>query len=480
MLREFLRRLRIASAGILAGSLAPSLFAQSPSTAGVDLSGSLRARVERWDWFRSPPADSLYTYGAAVLRLKISQETTRVDWQAEGSFPLFLNLPQNAIGPEPAGALGYGGDYFAVNRTRNIGAASLRQAFVSVKSGQWRLRLGRFEFADGAERVPEDPDLATLKSDRINQRLLGTFNYALRSLDGAELTRRRGSSNVTMMAARLTEGSFQLRAVREIDAEVAYGAYTRGVRGVEREGEWRIFVLGYQDRSGTTKSDNRPTSDLERDREPIRLITPGAHWILERRLGPGKADVVLWGAAQFGRWGTQRNLAYEVTAEAGYRLDKRGRLWARGGYLQSSGDRHPDDGDHTTFFPMLSSPRAYARMPFYVLMNVTDRFWQLRATPVRKVGIRIEWHAVRLSSARDLWYDGGGAFQQQSFGYLGRPSGGHAGIGKSYDVSVDYSPSARTTFSVYGGAARGSAVAAFVFAGKPRALLFSTELVRRF
>jgi hypothetical protein len=141
---------------------------------GMNLTGSLRGRIENWDWFRAPPAQDSYSYGTAVLRLNLSQSLNKLEWQVEGALPVLLNLPGNAVAPEPLGPLGYGGDYFLANGQRNIGAVVLRQAFLGMKTGspQLKFRIGRFEFADGTEAVPPDPDLAGLKQDRINQRLI--------------------------------------------------------------------------------------------------------------------------------------------------------------------------------------------------------------------------------------------------------------------------------------------------------------------
>jgi hypothetical protein len=222
---------------------------------------------------------------------------------------------------------------------------------------------------------------------------------------------------------------------------------------------------------------------LDADRRPIRLATPGAHFISEIKAGPGTADIVLWGAGQAGRWGTQPHLAGEIAAEAGYRFAARAHPWVRIGYFKSTGDSDPDDTHHNTFFQVLSTPRAYARFPFYTLMNVEDRFIQFRVKPNSKWAVRSELHAVRLSTARDLCYDGGGAFEAGSFGYMGRPSGGKRGIGTALDVSADYLLSDTSTILLYGGIARGSAVPAFVFpAGgqRPAVRLFSIEFVRRF
>src|ERR1051326_8848164 len=350
------------------------------SILGMQLNGSLRGRIENWDWFSAPPAQSAYTYGAAVLRLRVVKSWKTAEWQVEGAFPLLLNLPAKAVAPEPQGPLGYGGDYFLADEQRNIGAAVLRQAFVRTKdnSGRLNFRVGRFEFADGTEAIPLDPDLATLKEERVNQRLIGTFNYALRSLDGAQFTYHTSRSDVTAMAARLVEGSFQIRALSEIPVELGYGSYTRYIPAPKFRSEARLFVLYYQDRRGIVKTDNQPQGLLETDRRPIRLATTGGHFISEVRAGPGTVDLVLWGAGQFGRWGTQQHLAAEITAEVGYHFPGRARPSLRSGYLRNTGDSNPQDGQHNTFFPVLSSPRAYARLPYYVLMRSEEHTSELQ------------------------------------------------------------------------------------------------------
>ena len=86
------------------------------------------------------------------------------------------------------------------------------------------------------------------------------------------------------------------------------------------------------------------------------------------------------------------------------------------GYFRSTGDGNPADGDHTTFFQVLPTPRVYARFPFYNLMNNEDVFAQLRLRPHARVSLRADVHHLRTSNARDLWYFGGGAFQDKTFG----------------------------------------------------------------
>ena len=69
-------------------------------------------------------------------------------------------------------------------------------------------------------------------------------------------------------------------------------------------------------------------------------------------------------------------------------------------------------------------------------MNNEDVFGQLTFNPHPKWTIRSEAHSLNLVSAQDLWYIGGGAFQKQTFGYTGRPSGGQKGFADIFDVHL--------------------------------------------
>ena len=74
-----------------------------------------------------------------------------------------------------------------------------------------------------------------------------------------------------------------------------------------------------------------------------------------------------------------------------------------------------------------------------------------------------EFHALRLSNRRDLWYQGGGVFQPWTFGYVGRATGGAQSLANLYDTSVDYRMNANTTISGYVGYASGRAVTSAIY-----------------
>ncbi len=77
------------------------------------------------------------------------------------------------------------------------------------------------------------------------------------------------------------------------------------------------------------------------------------------------------------------------------------------------GEDDPTDARNGTFFQVLPTPRIYARMPFYNLMNLEDVFGSLSLRAAR-VMLRAEIHGLRLAESADLWYQGGGAFERQT------------------------------------------------------------------
>ena len=93
--------------------------------------------------------------------------------------------------------------------------------------------------------------------------------------------------------------------------------------------------------------------------------------------------------------------------------------WLRAGYDQSSGDDDPSDGEHHTFFQVLPTARRYAQFPFFNLMNTQDTFVQMIVKPHPRATLRTDWHWLRLTEKKDLWYAGGGATNDDVFGFFG-------------------------------------------------------------
>jgi hypothetical protein len=82
-----------------------------------------------------------------------------------------------------------------------------------------------------------------------------------------------------------------------------------------------------------------------------------------------------------------------------------------------------------------------------------------------------------------LWYVGGGAFQTQTFGYIGRPANARRGLGTLFDVSVDYDLTSLTKLTFYVGGVRGGGVPAAIYpagGSNPTARFLYVELFQRF
>ena len=457
----------------------------------VTFSGSLRLRVENYGWWETQGFEDHYTFGAAVLRMSLGQQREKVDWLVEGEFPLLINLPERAVAPAPQGQLGQGGSYFAAN-ARQDGSAILKQGFVRIKAlfgdKASSLRFGRFEFVDGTETTPSDATLAALKRDSIAHRLIGHFGFTHvgRSFDAIQYVHNTKRNNFTFVGGRPTEGVFQLRGLKELDVDFWYGAYTQLISSKKVASEFRILGLHYHDGRGALKTDNRSAALRRADHENIRITTLGGNYIGAVRTKQGTVDLLAWGAGQFGDWGNQSHRAGAIVFEGGFQPSgppAKYKTWFRGGYSRSTGDDNPTDARHATFFQVLPTPRVYARFPFYNMMNLEDVYGQLKLKPQSRVALRADVHRLRLSSAKDLWYTGGGAFQEATFGYTGRVSSGHRSLGTLFDVSADITINPTTTFTLYGAGVRGGAVQSFIYpAGgqNPTARFVYAELTKRF
>lgn len=465
--------------------------AQSPAPikiGKVTLSGSVRVRAENWDWYETDRAENAYTFGAAQLRVALSQNLEKVEWLVEGEAPVFMGLPSNAIAPAPQGQLGLGGTYFAASG-RQDASAILKQAFVRFKGKSNSLKIGRFEFNDGTEIMPTDASLALIKRDHISQRLIGTFGFTHvgRSFDGLHYAHNFKAGNFTFVGFRPTEGVFQLNANKQLDVDAYYGAFTKPIKRKTSESEFRIFGVHYHDARLALKTDNRTAAARGLDRENIRVNTVGGHYIGVRNVKDGKFDFLVWGAGQFGSWGLLDQRAGAIAVEGGYQFKNKAvaklNPWVRGGYFRSTGDGNAMDGKHTTFFQMLPTPRIYARMPFFNLMNNEDVFVQLRLKPHAKLALRTDLRHLRLSNERDLWYLGGGAFQRNTFGFVGRPSNGSKNMGWYHDASADVNVTSKTTFTFFLGVSRGNRVQSAIYpqgGNNPFAHFAYVELMQKF
>jgi len=431
----------------------------------LDISINWRTRTEGWNWFEGNTGNSDYSLFDSLLRVGVGQTREKVDWFVEGEMASILGLPNNAVAPAPLGQLGLGGTYYVANGNHsNNNNGFLKQAYVNFKHlGPTGVKLGRFEFFDGMEVKPHDPMLASVVQTRIANRLISNFAFAAvqRTYDGGQFQWNSGSNNFTFFGARPTAGVFQVDGMDELDVEVYYGAFNRAVKTKHGEGALRVFAVGYvDDRNKVLKTDNRPSAVRASDLGKVEIATYGANYTqVIKTEHQGNFDLVAWGAFQGGSWGALTQRAYAFVGEAGWQAPVKAlKPWVSLGYSYGSGDNNPTDGKNGTFFQVLTTPRAFARFPFYNMMNNADAYLTLNLKPWSKLGLRSEAHAMRLADRHDLWYGGGGAFQPGTFGYNGRPSNGHDGLANIWDISADYQINRMLSISPYYGHAWGKSV----------------------
>jgi hypothetical protein len=452
---------------LLAGTLAYAQTSPEPVKLGeVTFTGTLRSRIYSWDWFQPTAGENQYEYSGNLLLLNFAERRTGWDWDTELAVPFLLALPDHATAPAPQGALGLGPNYYSANSNSQYSAMIfpklLYVRFTGLAGNEAStLQIGRFEFNDGSELIPKSATLATLKRDRVSQRLIGTFGWSDvgRSFDGIHYSYAKSAEDFTFVAALPTRGVFQTDGWGWNSVAFAYAAYTREWGHGRHAADTRVFAIDYDDWRDILKTDNRPLALRDRDTANIHIQTFGAHSLHAVTTAAGTVDALVWGAGQTGRWGTQTQLAYAFDVEGGYqpKILPRIKPWLRGGFTLGSGDGNPNDNKHETFFQLLPTPRPYARSPFFNMMNTEDRFGALILRPHPKITLSSEFHALRLSSANDLWYSGGGVFQPWTFGYTGRAVSGQRSPGNLYDTSVAYRANRFLTFTGYFGYTQGLA-----------------------
>jgi hypothetical protein len=362
-----------------------------------------------------------------------------------------------------------------------------KQAFIQLKSiggnTAHRLKLGRFEFADGSELTPKNAALAAIKRDRINMRLIGHFGWAHvgRSFDGLHYSFTQPAGNFTFVGAIPTRGVFQTDGWGETNTAVGYASFTKPWGRGRHSAETRLFGIHYHDWRRILKTDNRPLAARQADLANIRVVSFGGHTLHAFETNHGTVDLMAWGLAQTGRWGMLDHRAHAVAVEGGFqpKLAKRLKPWLRAGFFDGSGDTDPNDTGHGSFFQILPTPRPFARFPFFNLMNSQDINAALILRPHTKVTVSSEFHALRLASSRDLWYIGGGVFQPWTFGYIGRATSGRRSLANLYDTSVEWRVRSNITIATYLGYAQGRAATSSIYR-KPNATFGYLELMYRF
>ena len=447
---------------------------------GLTLTGELRARYEAWNFFEpglpsvTTPTEHEYDFWATRIRLGLKLETDWVDGLVQAQHVGLYDLPSNAFAPA-VGPLGLGGAYYRENqsRSKSLSDLHLQELWLNFKLG-WlgapglNLKLGRFGFAEGLEYKTGDKKFDFLKTTRVSQRLLGTFDFthAGRRFDGFSVVYDKPDYNFTATGVRPTQGGFNIDVQNQISAlDVFYTALTSKRDAILPGTEARLFYLYYNDARNVRVVDNRPAAQRSSANDDnVRIHTLGTHTLTVLPAGPGQIDAMVWGAYQFGDWAEQDHRAWAGTAELGYQFPQLPlKPWLRGGYTRTSGDKDATDGRHETFFQVLPTVRLQAMIPFYNLMNIEDIYGQFIIAPLENVQVQMNYHHLALSTPNDLFYAGAGATSRSgSFGFFGRSGGESRDVGQLIDVSLSHKLNDHVSWNMYyghviGGTAMGNA-----------------------
>jgi hypothetical protein len=469
------------------GALALLFACSVPAHADIDLisiggqpvtfSAWMRTREYVWSYFQpgviaGKSYDNRYNYQANSLRFGLGYKIKGLKFFLEAMNPTVFDLPSHALAPAPAGALGLGANYFAIQKEGLQSNLFLKQGYLELTDlpiEGLNVKGGRFEFNEGQDLVPASPQLKWIVTNQIAQRLIGNFGFSdvMRSFDGAELTYGSPNWNLTTMYGVPTRGVFDLDGMDEIrKVDVVYGALNGLMHHASGELLGRAFFIWYDDNRHLTPVDNQPVVAAAANHHAISIETLGADVAGTYHIGPGTADGLVWGAYQFGNWGDQTQDAWAAVAQSGYRFDDLPwKPWARLGFQMSSGDSTRNNDVHSTFFQILPTPRVYALNPIYNMMNAIDANAELVLDPLSSVESRTTFHALWLSSSKDRWYYGGGAFDGHIFGYVGRPSFGKSYLGSELDTGLSWKLCRYLQVSFYAGHFFGGSVVAANFPG---------------
>ena len=459
---------------ILALAFSTSASAQPASatratTAGVTLAVRNTTRVEMWSFFEPPPGggDPRYAFLANRLQVELRRAWPRIDVQVTAQHVGFAGLPGDATGPGP---LGLGPLYYEQGgRSPHPQQLWLRYANVRFKGVLPGLDItaGRMGYSSGAEAASGDARLETLKRQRLDARIVGEFEWSVyqRGYDGVRADWTRGPIKATGIAFRPTQGGFAKVAGPTID-NIHVSGGTLSVQPTARvpHTQFQTFALRYDDtRRVTQRPDN---TGLAAPAADIAIWNYGGTLVGSYPVSTGFADVLAWGVIQRGDWYGQTHAAGALALEAGYQWPAAPWVpWLRVGLLRTTGDASASDDAHGTYFPVLPTVRRFSQTTMFSTMNVNDTFVQVMARPGKRLGLRLDVHALRLDSAADLWYIGSGATLERggAFGYSGRRSNGSRALGTSIETAADLTLTPWWSVNAFVGHVRGGPVVTGTF-----------------
>jgi hypothetical protein len=426
-------------------------------------------RMEVWRFFEPPPGGGNPAYEFIANRLQAGLRHVRPRLEVTGAiqYVQFGGLPTGASGP---GALGTGALYFDASQDTRSSQVYLKALNLRVQPAAGvTIMGGRMPYASGAESPSGVAAIETVKRQRLDARLIGEFEWSIyqRAYDGARLDVDRRAWRLTTSFLMPTQGGFE-EAANVTMTRVRLLTAALGVKPLVLGGRTDLQLFGYRyddERGVTGRPDN---TGLTAARADIGMATVGAALTSVHPTRAGEVDALAWFAGQTGDWYGDTHRAYSLALEAGHRWPRGAWApWLRGGFNYSSGDDDPLDARHGTFFQMLPTTRKYALSATYTQMNLRDVFGQVILRPRANLTARADVRRLDLARATDRWYAGSGATQARGafFGYAGRASGGHTGLGSVVEGSVDWAINRRWSVNGYLGRMAGGPVVRSLFAG---------------
>lgn len=452
------------------------------SDGSVTVSGEVTLRGTYENWFEpvAPATDNDYGYVFTRTRLGVALRHPYIGAFVQAQDVHMWELPERAVAPAPQGPAGIGATYFLHAGSGSSNSLIIRQAYLDfpkVFANGLSARAGRFDYADGQEVKYDNQKVNWMKSTRLSDRLIGSFDWSSfnRSFDGAQITYSAPAFSLHAMASHPTQGGFESDAHKTIP-EIDLAAVTGTIKynGWLKNTEGRVFYYYYNDARNITNTPGQ--SGLEEGN--IRIHTYGTHWLGTGTVKPGVFDLLFWGALQDGTWGGVSHSAWAAAIEGGFQFTGAPwKPWIRGGYFVSTGDSDPNDGEHETFYQMLPTARKYALFPFYNLMNNEDLFVQAILRPKNSITIRTDLHKLDLRESGDLWYNGAGPTRRSGtiFGYTGRPSGGFTDLATVFEIAPSFTFSRNFSANLYFGHAWGGKVVKSIYSADSGGDFFLVE-----
>ena len=469
-----------------------------PSDLGhVSFFGRNRTRYEAWDYFRST-TDNHYDLFANQLRLGTKWIHELFNVNATWQYTQLFNVPTHTSAGAGSGAL-----YYSNSLRRDPHGMFMKYLNIEIKNplrlGPMRMlkippaynlvTLGRFNYSSGNEMKSDDKKIDWLKSQRIGDRLIGSFEWSHygRSFDGAKAVYGNKLAQVEVAGFSPTQGGFEEMGQRHIQdiGIIAVEANLKKdqlIPGMEEQ----FFYYGYDDHrviaATTTRFDNTARTIRAGSESDIEMHTFGGHMVGDYKVGPGVWDILGWAAVQTGTWYDLDQHAYAFAVETGYQWNELPwKPWLRGGINYGSGDDNSTDGKHGTFFQMLPTSRIYSSSVLYNMMNTEDIFVSLILKPRDNLTLRPEYHHVNLAEKNDRWYVGSGAMHTNiSDDYAVRSSNGASDLGHLVDMGVSWAINPDMTLSGYYGHFFGEDVIRRFYAKRQANDLGYVELVVNF